>query len=267
MSAIPKYRTRGEAMVDFKAGRCPRWVYVDGWQVDLIAPEGNRAEEPPAGAATTQPAREGGNRNKESIVNETMTETTATNSGTPPDLQLAACLAAAEGAIDGPYAIGPNSPSWSAAYQAIVDLRRERDRLRAEAATRRMEDDDGARPLSPLAESALRCLAEAMVDRGGSPAEIRIVDRRSRYTVSHDLRVGIDHVKVVVGPYPPPPAPSHLRVVTRRPSGATGPVEIVAVCETDAAANALVDEIAAERTPSGRHPMWFAQAIAYPVRR
>lgn len=37
MSTIPKYHTRAEAMVDFEARRCPRWVYVDGWQIDLLA--------------------------------------------------------------------------------------------------------------------------------------------------------------------------------------------------------------------------------------
>ena len=40
MSTVPQYRTRAEAMVDFEAGRCPRWVYVDGWQIDLLTPPG-----------------------------------------------------------------------------------------------------------------------------------------------------------------------------------------------------------------------------------
>lgn len=122
------------------------------------------------------------------------------------------------------------------------------------------------RPPTPRVEEAIKRLAEALFD-DGFPAEIQIVDRRAKYTVSHKLRVGVHDVTVVVGPYPPPAAPSHMRVVTRRPSGATGPTEIVAVCETEGAAWALVDEIAAERTPSGRLPLWFAQAVSYPVRR
>lgn len=43
MSGIPSYRDRLTALAAFRAGQCPRWVYVDGWHVDLLAPEPDRA--------------------------------------------------------------------------------------------------------------------------------------------------------------------------------------------------------------------------------
>lgn len=46
MSAPPKFATRGEAVAAFGRGECRRWVSVDGWQVDLLAPEPER-EAPP----------------------------------------------------------------------------------------------------------------------------------------------------------------------------------------------------------------------------
>ena len=46
MSAPPKFSTRAEAVAAFNRGACRRWVNVDGWQVDLLAPE-PRKEAPP----------------------------------------------------------------------------------------------------------------------------------------------------------------------------------------------------------------------------
>ena len=40
MSAPPKFSTRAEAVAAFNRGACRRWVNVDGWQVDLLAPPG-----------------------------------------------------------------------------------------------------------------------------------------------------------------------------------------------------------------------------------
>lgn len=42
MSAPPKFATRGEAVAAFRRGECRRWAIVDGWQVDLMAPEPER---------------------------------------------------------------------------------------------------------------------------------------------------------------------------------------------------------------------------------
>lgn len=201
MSRPPIYATREAALADFAAGKCRRWVIVDGWQVDLCAPVDG-----PLRDAIEQLAREGTDQEG----TETMAETTAiaTNTSTPPEI---------------------------------------------------------VRPPTPRVEAAIKHLAEALFE-DGFPAEVHIVDRRAKYTVSHELRVGVHTVAVVLGP-PAPEKPSHMHVVTRRPVGATGPTEIVAVRETAGAAWALVDEIAAERTGSGRHPRWHAEAHAYPVRR
>lgn len=121
-------------------------------------------------------------------------------------------------------------------------------------------------PVSAAVDKAIEQLIEVITREGcAAPAEIRIVDRHAKHTVSYTI--GASGVTVVVG-QPAPRPPDHMRVVTRWPCGSThGPVEIVAVCETEGAAWALVDEIAAERTGSGRHPLWGCRATSYPVRR
>lgn len=46
MSAPPKFATRGEAVAAFRRGECRRWAIVDGWQVDLMAPDPEREARP-----------------------------------------------------------------------------------------------------------------------------------------------------------------------------------------------------------------------------
>ena len=40
MSAPVKYGTIEAALVDWRAGKCRRWVEVGGWQIDLLTPPG-----------------------------------------------------------------------------------------------------------------------------------------------------------------------------------------------------------------------------------
>ena len=58
MSAPPKFSTRAEAVAAFNRGACRRWVNVDGWQVDLLAPEPEREARPaPSGLSVSDALR------------------------------------------------------------------------------------------------------------------------------------------------------------------------------------------------------------------